>query len=45
MNTPRISPKKVACYAAAVAACLSVFALYVQPEFMVALAGQIWACF
>ena len=45
MNTPRITAKKAACYAVAVAACLSVFALYVQPEFMVALAGQIWACF
>lgn len=32
-------------YLGAVAALLAVFALYVQPEFMVTLAQQVWACF
>ncbi|MBP7412412.1 MULTISPECIES: hypothetical protein [Simplicispira] len=31
--------------AAAVLALLAVFALYTQPEFMVMLADQVWACF
>ncbi len=34
-----------AAYALAVLLCLGVFMLYLQPEFMVNLAGQIWACF
>ncbi len=38
-------PRKVLIYSAAVLSCLAVFGLYVQPEFMVMLAGQIWACF
>jgi hypothetical protein len=32
-------------YSAAVLACVGVFLLYIRPEFMVTLAGQIWACF
>jgi hypothetical protein len=32
-------------YAAAVLALLAVFALYTQPDFMVTLADQLWACF
>ena len=36
---------KLAAYAAAVLACLAVFMLYTQPEFMVTLANQVWACF
>ena len=32
-------------YAVALAALLLVFALYLQPEFMVTLAQQVWACF
>ena len=31
--------------AVAVAAVLGVFALYLQPDFMVMLADQMWACF
>ena len=31
--------------AMAVAAALAVFALYTQPDFMVMLADQMWACF
>lgn len=34
-----------ALYALAALACVAVFMLYLQPEFMVQLAGQIWACF
>jgi hypothetical protein len=30
---------------AARAAVLAVFALYLQPDFMVTLANQVWACF
>ncbi|MES2399447.1 MAG: hypothetical protein V4573_05625 [Pseudomonadota bacterium] len=26
-------------------ACLAVFALYTQPEFLVTLSNQVWACF
>ena len=32
-------------WALAVVALLAVFALYSQPEFMVMLAAQVWACF
>lgn len=32
-------------WAAATAALLAVFALYTQPDFMVTLADQLWACF
>ncbi len=28
-----------------VTACLAVFALYTQPDFLVTLANQVWACF
>lgn len=38
-------PRKVLIYSAAVLACVAVFGLYIQPEFMVTLAGQVWACF
>jgi hypothetical protein len=41
MNTRQ----KTLIYSAAVLACLAVFGLYLKPEFMVTLAGQIWACF
>jgi len=37
--------RKFLAYAAAVAALAAVFALYLQPGFMVTLADQIWACF
>jgi hypothetical protein len=30
---------------AATAALLGVFALYTQPDFLVVLANQVWACF
>jgi hypothetical protein len=38
-------PLKYAAYAAAVLVCVGVFMLYTRPEFMVALADQVWACF
>jgi hypothetical protein len=41
----RTKPFKYAAYAAAVLACVGVFMLYTRPEFMVALADQVWACF
>jgi hypothetical protein len=37
--------RKPLAYAAAVGTCLIVFAAYLQPEFMMTLANQIWACF
>ncbi|WP_283770136.1 hypothetical protein [Variovorax sp. PCZ-1] len=37
--------QKLFTYSAAVLACVGVFLLYIRPEFMVTLAGQIWACF
>jgi hypothetical protein len=47
MNHPkrRISLPRWAAYAAALVALLTVFSLYLQPEFMVSLADQFWACF
>jgi hypothetical protein len=42
MARPRL---RVALWAAALAALLGVFALYLQPELAVTLANQIWNCF
>jgi hypothetical protein len=39
------TPKRLLAYSAAVLACVGVFMVYIQPEFMVMLAGQVWACF
>jgi hypothetical protein len=36
---------KVVAYMAAVLACVGVFMLYTQPEFLVTLANQVWSCF
>ena len=36
---------RLAAYGAALLVLLGVFALYLQPEFMVTLAQQVWACF
>ncbi len=41
--TPRA--RKLSAYVAAVAVLLGVFLLYLRPDFLVTLAGQIWACF
>jgi hypothetical protein len=45
--TPQQHPllRKTALYAAALAACAGVFALYTQPDVLVTLAQQVWACF
>jgi hypothetical protein len=37
--------QKLLAYSAAILACMGVFTIYIRPEFMVMLAGQIWACF
>jgi hypothetical protein len=37
--------QKLLAYSTAVLACMGVFLLYIRPEFMVTLAGQVWACF
>ena len=37
--------RKLLAWAVAVALSLGVFSLYVQPDFMVMLANQVWACF
>ena len=37
--------KRAAVWAVALAAMAGVFALYVQPDFMVLMANQVWACF
>lgn len=39
------SVQRVALYSAALLVLLAVFALYLQPDFMVTLAQQVWACF
>lgn len=36
---------KFAIWGAAAAVLMGVFALYTQPDFLVTLADQIWACF
>ena len=41
---PPLSVREVAILGAALAILLAVFALYLQPEFMVTLAQQLWAC-
>ena len=40
----RNAPRFLA-YAVAVAGLLSVFALYLRPDFMVELAQSVWSCF
>ena len=37
--------KRAALWGVALAAMAGVFALYVQPDFMVLMANQVWACF
>jgi hypothetical protein len=37
--------KRLAAWAAAVAVLAGVFALYTQPQMMVALGDMVWACF
>ena len=36
---------RIAAYVAAIAACAGVFALYAQPQMMVAVSEMVWACF
>jgi len=36
---------RVAAWAAAMAALLAVFALYLRPDFLLTLADQLWGCF
>jgi hypothetical protein len=36
---------RITAYAAGLLACLLVFGLYKQPEFMVMMANQLWSCF
>ena len=43
MPTPPL--RKIAGYSAAVLVLLAVFSLYLQPEFLVDIANQVWACF
>ncbi|GGH64530.1 hypothetical protein GCM10010975_31430 [Comamonas phosphati] len=37
--------QRISIWAAVLALLLAVFALYLQPEFMVSLADAVWACF
>ncbi len=41
----RPSIVRLTAWTGAVLACLAVFALYTQPEFLVTLSNQVWACF
>lgn len=45
MITPTSRWARLAALTAAVLVLLAVFALYTQPEFMLTLADQVWACF
>ena len=35
---------KLLTYAVALLLCMAVFSAYMQPDFMVRMAGQIWSC-
>ena len=37
--------QRILIWAAILAVLLAVFALYMQPQFMLTLADQVWACF
>ena len=37
--------QRILIWAAILAVLLAVFALYLQPQFMLTLADQVWACF
>jgi hypothetical protein len=39
------SPRRWWPYAVALLALLAVYTAYLQPDFMVALANEVWACF
>ena len=41
----KIPGHKILSYSAAVCVLLAVFVLYTRPDFLVALANQIWTCF
>ncbi|MGB4115470.1 MAG: hypothetical protein WBK51_02870 [Polaromonas sp.] len=43
MKRPRIA--QTMAWLAVTAASLGVFALYTQPDFLVVLSNQVWACF
>lgn len=45
--SPPSSPAwlRTAGWAVATLVCLAVFALYMQPEFLMTLADQLWSCF
>ena len=36
---------RISIWATALAALLGIFALYTQPDFLITLANQVWACF
>lgn len=36
---------QITCWLAAATALLGVFTLYIQPDFLVVLSNQVWACF
>ena len=42
---PRQRLTHITAWLAATAALLGVFTLYTQPDFLVVLANQVWACF
>ena len=45
MSMQRRSIQRIAAYGAALLVLLAVFAMYLQADFMVTLAQQLWACF
>lgn len=45
MSMHRRSIHRIAAYGAALLVLLAVFAMYLQADFMVTLAQQVWACF
>jgi type II secretory pathway component PulM len=45
MNSIPPRARRTALWVAAIVLLAAVFALYLQPDFVVVLANQIWACF
>jgi type II secretory pathway component PulM len=45
MNVLPPRARRAALWVAAIALSAAVFALYLQPDFVVTLANQLWACF
>lgn len=44
-NAKRFNYKTIAAYVVAAMVLIAVFAMYLDPDFMLTMADQVWACF